>query len=737
MSVEIPYDLIKQVQFAVLKEAKLSSYDPDDVSIPKLPSFESSISELDPSPPCLRCRHCKGRLLRGVMSLICVFCGKEQVQEETAPEPLNFKSTFGCSWLLQSLGLDGSEIAGVPVKANELNRGQRTGQEEFPLSDTLDLEIKWQPDLEKVESESDKNPLHLVGINLDNFFTEGDKDIVSEQQVVEDENDDASGDHDFQVRDCHSSFENVKHFEPAVRSTEDVSGGDSFEGWEATFLSADDGNTNEESKLDYPVVGLSVDLSAHMDAVFGSENIGSSATKTNDWLQDDLWHSSNSGKSSKSNQVDVTATTGDFGMGENVNNSSSTSINFIQDAQWKSESNIAPDNKIIHDEDDSFDAWNDFAGSTTLENPTNIGEAKQFKVTAVVEDGGEVEKANNLSSGGVDLVQGDQLQTDNNEIHDNKVINDEDDPFNAWNDFASSNSVQDTYNIQTGPAKQFEVNANIKDGEMEMVNNSSSINVDWLQDDQWQTTSKKAPDNKNADVDDDLFDAWNDFASSTSAQDTLKKQSGQAMQFEVTTTTKDDEMVGNANNSTSIAWIQDDHWPISSTKTLDGKIIGQGIDLFDTWNDFRGSTSMQDVPNQQTDPAKQSEITANVKEVNNSFFDWFQFDQGQTNRNKAPGDKTTEEDSDSFNAWNVFTSSTSAQDPFVKESVNHVASSIEQTSEAHSVIKMVLKMLILYSHSLLSQKACLMLMQQLAEMLEKLQKVKMFRIQPLSQQLMM
>lgn len=108
MSVEIPYDLIKQVQFAVLKEAKLSSYDPDDVSIPKLPSFESSISELDPSPPCLRCRHCKGRLLRGVMSLICVFCGREQVQEETAPEPLNFKSTFGCSWLLQSLGLDGS-----------------------------------------------------------------------------------------------------------------------------------------------------------------------------------------------------------------------------------------------------------------------------------------------------------------------------------------------------------------------------------------------------------------------------------------------------------------------------------------------------------------------------------------------------------------------------------------------------------------------------------------------------
>lgn len=108
MSVDIPYDLIKQAQIAVLKEANLSSFDPDDASVPDLPSFQSSLSELDPSPPYLRCKHCKGRLLRGVVSLICVFCGKKEAQQETTPEPINFKSTFGCRWLLQSLALDGS-----------------------------------------------------------------------------------------------------------------------------------------------------------------------------------------------------------------------------------------------------------------------------------------------------------------------------------------------------------------------------------------------------------------------------------------------------------------------------------------------------------------------------------------------------------------------------------------------------------------------------------------------------
>lgn len=110
MSIEIPHDLIKEVQAAVLREVNLSSYDPDDASlISQLPSIETSFSEADPSPPHLRCIHCNGRLLRGTESMLCVFCGKEIAQQDVAPpQPIHFKSTFSCKWLLDALNLDGS-----------------------------------------------------------------------------------------------------------------------------------------------------------------------------------------------------------------------------------------------------------------------------------------------------------------------------------------------------------------------------------------------------------------------------------------------------------------------------------------------------------------------------------------------------------------------------------------------------------------------------------------------------
>lgn len=107
MAVEIPTDAIKQLQISLRKEAKMSSYDPDDTPLANLPSPEETISEVDPSPPYLRCKHCKGRLLRGVASLICVFCGRETC-EDLPPDPINFRNTFGYQWLLKSLALNGS-----------------------------------------------------------------------------------------------------------------------------------------------------------------------------------------------------------------------------------------------------------------------------------------------------------------------------------------------------------------------------------------------------------------------------------------------------------------------------------------------------------------------------------------------------------------------------------------------------------------------------------------------------
>lgn len=107
MAYEIPRDLINQLQISLRNRAKISSYDPHDPSLPNLPSLHETIAELDPSPPYLRCKHCKGRLLRDLKSFICVFCGREQ-NTDVPPDPINFKNTIACRWLLESLDLDGS-----------------------------------------------------------------------------------------------------------------------------------------------------------------------------------------------------------------------------------------------------------------------------------------------------------------------------------------------------------------------------------------------------------------------------------------------------------------------------------------------------------------------------------------------------------------------------------------------------------------------------------------------------
>ncbi|KAK4777374.1 hypothetical protein SAY87_017561 [Trapa incisa] len=107
MPYPIPLDTIHQLQISLRKEAKIPSYDPTDPQLPKFPSLEQSISQLEPSPSYMRCKHCKGRLIRGIKSLFCVFCGKDQFGE-IPPDPINFRSTTGHSWLLESLQLDGS-----------------------------------------------------------------------------------------------------------------------------------------------------------------------------------------------------------------------------------------------------------------------------------------------------------------------------------------------------------------------------------------------------------------------------------------------------------------------------------------------------------------------------------------------------------------------------------------------------------------------------------------------------
>lgn len=77
--------------------------------------------------------------------------------------------------------------------------------------------------------------------------------------------------------------------------------------------------------------------------------------------------------------------------------------------------------------------------------------------------------------------------------------------------------------------EEFKITANEKDGElMGNVNSSSTTSVDWVPDNLWQSSSKKTPDNKTTGVDDE-FDAWNDFTSTSIAQNPSSSSWNQSM----------------------------------------------------------------------------------------------------------------------------------------------------------------------------------------------------------------
>ncbi|KAB2613590.1 dentin sialophosphoprotein-like [Pyrus ussuriensis x Pyrus communis] len=175
-----------------------------------------------------------------------------------------------------------------------------------------------------------------------------------------------------------------------------------------------------------------------------------------DWFQDDLLGVSNSGFSGGPEQLETLA---EVKVG-------------VQDNQLQTTSSKASDNKTTDKDDDSFDAWNDFASSSSAPNLVD-GSVKQ---------------------NGVDWVQDNQLQTTSSKAPDNKTTNEDDDSFDAWNDFASSSNAPKV------------VDSSVKQS-----------GVDWVQDNQLQTTVNKPADNKTTDADDDSFDAWNDFTGSNNA----------------------------------------------------------------------------------------------------------------------------------------------------------------------------------------------------------------------------
>ncbi|KAF6172834.1 hypothetical protein GIB67_034686 [Kingdonia uniflora] len=247
MAFEIPTSLIHQIQTQLRQEAGIPSYDPNNLSILDLPSLHEALEQLDPSPPYLRCKHCKAKLLRGFQSMICIYCGVFR-EMDPPPDPIPFKSTFGYRCFLKSLHVDEQSAVKQFIKvyqhllnkrlnmqkllfqgsvgASDSGKGQNAANNDLIFSDPFDLELKWSALSEKTETSNassmpvySKSFLNLAGVDLDNFFSETQKDAApstAEEQFMPRKQISSVENSAFKGQESLNLFENAQSSELAV-----------------------------------------------------------------------------------------------------------------------------------------------------------------------------------------------------------------------------------------------------------------------------------------------------------------------------------------------------------------------------------------------------------------------------------------------------------------------------------------------------------------------------------------
>ncbi|XP_058761716.1 uncharacterized protein LOC131635121 [Vicia villosa] len=616
MAFEIPVDQIKQLQILLRKEANLSWYHlekDENLPLPKLASVAETVAKLDPSPPYLRCKNCNGRLLRGVQSFICVFCGANP-HKDLPPDPIKFQNTLGYRWLLESLQLDGSEMVEPMVDELTSNRARSESNNEIPLSELLDLEIQWQPsEAERtLSSNSDseaflgESSLSLSGVDVDNFFGRRESDSnVSEMSPASEKNVGAASDNTFQANENLSLFQNVQASEGPGGSVEDQSG-DSFSGWEANFKFASSGPVHEESK--------SVDHSkVELDTVSGYRNDDfSPSASEDDWFQGDGFRTSNSMIDGQAGKLEKTGDLHYTEKEETVNASSTRNLDWMQDDQWQESEAKIPDTGAT-DEDDS---WNDFTGSASTQDPFGIisssaktAQTGNFEFPATnLTDAKSEEGANSSSNKEFDWMGDNQWQDSDNKATDNVGTKEATVSFDSWNDFTGSSAAQHSSpsvsnSEKTDQTGKFEMTEDPNGTKTTESAVGSSSNFDWMQNDQWQGSNNKATGIKNTNDVTDSFDAWNDFTgsaisqnpSSSASHSEIKDQTGISeftADLHDTNTVKGD----NASKVKSFDWMQDDQWQVSNNKTTDTVTTKDDAGSFDVWSDFTKMTTRQEDP---------------------------------------------------------------------------------------------------------------------------------------------
>ncbi|KAF7116897.1 hypothetical protein RHSIM_Rhsim06G0164700 [Rhododendron simsii] len=205
------------------------------------------------------------------------------------------------------------------------------------------------PDNELLQT---KSSLNLAGVDLDNFFTESNWDLVShsmeDPRATNSQSENAEM-NSFSSRENVSLFQNVHHSSTAFSSSE-TKANDGFSGWEADF-------------------------SVHMDSVFGSgKDLEDEKAKhasalleltSDDQIRDDLWNNVNI---LVPHQVDITINSKGLVAADNLYSHPSTGTDRFPDDMWQTSGATAPENKTIREDDDSFEIWNDFTSSKNAQD---------------------------------------------------------------------------------------------------------------------------------------------------------------------------------------------------------------------------------------------------------------------------------------------------------------------------------------------------------------------------------
>ncbi|KAJ4878860.1 dentin sialophosphoprotein-related [Raphanus sativus] len=597
MATEISLDLINQLKLSLRRNANLDSSSPI-----LLPTAPEAISELDASsPPYLRCRSCKGKLLRGIESLICVFCGEQQRTSDNAPDPIKFTSTSAYKWFLSSLNLDGSEMVEPLEETNVSRRGGKVPVVKgvAALSEFLDLEVQWSARDETSDglSVQNKSPLNLGGISLD--------DLSKVESKRED-------DDDFKDPRSLSLFDSSVKSQGVVESQQNdnvglIKGKASSEGRESLSLFAgqdsdylaekgnfgffeekDSENSFKEDKnlsLFDGKDSLRTSSSRKDDDSFGFFE-GRDAQGTSSFKEDEsfgFFEGKYAQRNSTSNED------GNLGLFEGKDGQKNSS--FKEDETFGLFEGVPSSN-------DGLKSFDDKVAASSSDWDSDFQSVSQEKNTGDPFVSSPVD-----FSAHMDTVFGSGKPADSS---------------TAYVSNAGDWPQDDFFGNATGKSQNNDQTANDKnEGQVVGGNGSPSMDIDWIGDDLWQTSEKKAVEKTPTDDNDDEDD-WNDFASSANSKtpSNLLSRTMESSQEEifdgmsrVKNDVKEQSEYEKQNTGTSmisdIAKVQED-------------------DLFGNWDSFSSSAVLQtpvQPPTSHVTPSPEQNQGMNLLEESNHHRD--------------------------------------------------------------------------------------------------------------------